>query len=152
QPVAEWNATRLTQKRLDHREGMRRLRPERARDRRGRVENLGGSDRLLDQSPLRGAAAGDGLAAEDHEPRTPGSDDSRQSLRAAAPGQDADADLGQADARILGRDADVARERDLEPATHAEAVDRDDERPREGFDAVGEALDALLARVGARLE
>src|SRR5207249_1582362 len=41
QPVAEWNATRLTQKRLDHREGMRRLRPERARDRRGRVENLG---------------------------------------------------------------------------------------------------------------
>src|SRR5438552_2156578 len=151
-PVAEWSATRLTQERLDHRERMRRLRRERTRDCRGRVEDLGGSDRLLDQSPLRGAASGDGLAAEDHEPRTPGSDDSRQSLRAAAARQDADADLGQADARILGRDPDVARKRDLERATHAEAVDRDDERLREGFDAVGEALDTLPARAGVRLE
>jgi len=31
-------------------------------------------------------------------------------------------------------------------------VDRDDERLREGFDAVGEALDTLPARAGVRLE
>src|SRR5437867_3093401 len=95
---------------------------------------------------------GDGLAAEDHEPRAAGSDDAWQPLRAAATRQDADADFGQADARVLGRDPDVARERDLERATHAEAVDRDDEWLWERLDAVGEALDTLPARVGIRLE
>src|SRR5436309_10651535 len=152
QPVAEWSATRLTQERLDYLERMRRLRPERARDRRGRVENLGGSDRLLDQSPLRGAASGDRLAAEDHEPRTPGSDGSRQSLRAAAARQDAEAELGQADARILGRDPHVARKRDLARATHADAVDRGDEWRRRGFGMFGDAMDTLPARIRVRLE
>src|SRR5437870_6686048 len=152
QPVAERSAARLTQERLDHREHVRRLRRERARDRRRGVEDLGGRDHLLHESPFRGAASGDGLAAEDHEPRAARSDDAWQPLRAAAARQDADADLGQADARVLGRDPDVARERDLERTTHAEAVDRDDEWLREGFDAVREALDALPARVGVRIE
>src|SRR5436190_698331 len=93
--------------------------------------------------PLRGAATGDRLPTEDHEPRASGSDDACESLRAAAAGQDADADLGQADARVLRRDADVARECDLQSAAHAEAMDRDDDRLRESFDAVGEALDTL---------
>src|SRR5439155_4036657 len=152
QPVAEQSAARLTQERLDHREHVRRLRRERARDRRRGVEDLGRRDHLLHESPLRGAASGDGLAAEDHEPRAAGSDDAWQPLRAAATRQDADADFGQADARVLGRDPDVARERDLERATHAEAVDRDDEWLWERLDAVGEALDTLPARVGIRLE
>ena len=131
---------------------MRRLRRERPRDRRGPVEDLGRPDRLLHQTPLRGAASGDRLPAEDHEPRAPGSDGAWRALRAAAARQDADADLGQTDLRVLGRDPDVARERDLQPAAHAEAVDRDDERLREGFDAVGETLDPLPTRVGIRLQ
>src|SRR3989440_6449368 len=109
QPVPEGSAVGLTQERLDHHEGVRRLRRERPRDRGGPVEDFGGPDRLLHQTPLRGAASGDGLAAEDHEPRAPGADRAWQALRAAAPRQDADADLGQADARILRRDPDVAR-------------------------------------------
>src|SRR2546428_575850 len=83
-------------------------------------------------------------------PRAPGSDHARQALGAAAARQDADADLGQSDARVLGRDPNVARERDFQPATHAKAMDRDDERLREGLDAIGQALDTLPARVGIR--
>src|SRR5438876_2786064 len=127
EPLAEPSVSRLTQERFDDREYVRRLRRERARDPRGPVEDFGGPDRLLHQTPLRGAASGDGLPAEDHEPRAPGSDGTWQPLGAAAPRQDADAHLGQADPRVLGRDADVARQRDLQPATHTEAVDRDDE-------------------------
>src|SRR5205809_2843631 len=124
EPVAEPSLSRLTQERFDDREDVRRLRRERARDPRGPVEDFGGPDRLLHQTPLRGAASGDGLPAEDHEPRAPGSDGAWQALGAAAAGQDADAHLGQADLRVLGRDADVARKGDLQPATHTEAVDR----------------------------
>src|SRR2546428_3081327 len=151
EPVAEPSATRLTQERLDHHEGVRRLHRERARDRRGPVEDFGGPARLLHQTPLRRAASGDGLAAEDHEPRAPGSDGAWQTLGAAAPRQDADAHLGQADPRVLGRDANVARQRDLQPATHTEAVGRDDGRLRKSFDAVGEARGSLSARGGLPL-
>src|SRR5213593_2760950 len=77
EPIAQWSLTRLAQERLDHREGVRRLRRERARDPRGAVEDFGGPDRFLHQTPLRGAASGDGLPAEDHEPRTSESDGSR---------------------------------------------------------------------------
>src|SRR5437899_7657430 len=49
QPVPERSATRLTQERLDHDEGVRRLHRERARDRRGPVKDFGGPDRLLHQ-------------------------------------------------------------------------------------------------------
>src|SRR5213594_2681360 len=103
QPVAEQSAARLTQERLDHREHVRRLRRERARDRRRGVEDLGRRDHLLHESPLRGAASVDGLAAEDHEPRAAGSDDAWQPLRAAATRQDADADFGQASTRSARR-------------------------------------------------
>src|SRR5438093_2373381 len=109
EPVAEPSIGRLTQERFDHREGVRRLRRERARNRRGRVEDLRRPDRLFHESPLRGAATGDRLPTEDHEPRASGSDDACESLRAAAAGQDADADLGQADARGLRRGACAAR-------------------------------------------
>src|SRR5467141_1598721 len=88
QSVAERSTARLTQERLDHRQSVRRLRREGACDRRGCVEDLVGSDHLLHQSPLRGAAPRDGLPAEDHEPRAPGSNDAWESLRAAAAGQD----------------------------------------------------------------
>src|SRR6267378_235993 len=121
QSVAEPSVSGLTQEHLDDREDVRRLRREHARDRRGPVEDLGGPDRLLHQTPLRGAASRDGLPAEDHEPRAPGSDGAWQALRAAAAREDADAHLGQADLRVLSRDADIARQRDLQPATHTEA-------------------------------
>src|SRR5207237_5737674 len=143
EPVAEPSVICLTQERFDDREGVWRLRRERARDPRGPVEDFGGPDRLLHQTPLRGAASGDGLPAEDHEPRASGSDGAWQALGAAASRQDADAHLGQADLRVLGRDADVARQRDLQSADHTDAVDRADDRLWESLDAVGEALDAL---------
>src|SRR3989442_7030184 len=63
QPVAERSAARLTQERLHHREHGRRPRPERARDRRCGVEDLGGRDPPLPRSPFPGAASGDGPAA-----------------------------------------------------------------------------------------
>src|SRR5258706_5425386 len=148
EPVAEPSVSGVTQERLDDREDERRLRRERPRDPRGPVEDVGGPDRLLDQTPLRGAAPGDWLAAHDHEPRAPGSDGAWQALRAAPAGQDADADLGQADPRVLSRDADVARECALQPAAHTEAVDRDDDRLRESLNSVSEALVAFPPRVG----
>src|SRR5258706_2876449 len=73
-PVAEGSVSGLTQERFDDREDVGRLRGERARDRRGAVEDFGRTDRLFHESPLRGAASGDRLPAEDHEARAPGSD------------------------------------------------------------------------------
>src|SRR4029077_12413975 len=57
--VAELCVSRLTQERLDDREGVRGLRRERAPDLRGPVEHVGRPDCLLHQSPLRSAASGD---------------------------------------------------------------------------------------------
>src|SRR5207302_9361057 len=80
QSLAERSAARLTQERLDHREGVRRLRRERARYRRGPIKDFRRRDRLLHESPLEGAASADGLAAEDQEPRASGPDDAWQAL------------------------------------------------------------------------
>ncbi len=52
----------------------------------------------------------------------------RQALHAAGQRRQADARLGQAEARVLGGDDDVARQRDLEAAAEREAVDRGDHR------------------------
>src|SRR6266851_1146883 len=81
EPVAQPSVGGLAQQRLDDGEHGGRLRRERARDPRGPLEDFGGRDRLLDQTPLRGAASRDGLPAEDHEPRAPGSDRAWQALR-----------------------------------------------------------------------
>src|SRR5262249_4914892 len=57
--------------------------------------------------------------------------------------------LGEPELRICLRDADVARERDLEAAAEAVAVDRRDDGDRRGLDQVGDGLDP--ARPSARV-
>ena len=51
-----------------------------------------------------------------------GADDPRQPLRAAAARDDRQPYLGQAELRRLGRDPDVAAQRELQPAAEAEAI------------------------------
>ena len=60
----------------------------------------------------------------------------RDALRAAAAGEEADLDLGQADARLVavGDDPIVAGERQLEAAAHADAVDRRRDRLAAGLE------------------
>ena len=55
----------------------------------------------------------------------------RDPLRAAAAREDPELDLGKAEARLVARDAQVARERELEAAAEGEAFDGGDHRPRE---------------------
>ena len=55
-------------------------------------------------------------------------DHAGEPMDAAGPCDQADARLWQSENRILWRDDDVAGERDLEPATHRDAVDRGDRR------------------------
>ena len=60
---------------------------------------------------------------------------------AAGVGDHAVGDLGQPEARALGRDADVAQQRPLERAAHDPALAGDDDRRVE----VPELLDAAVA-------
>ena len=64
-------------------------------------------------------------------------DDARQALRAAGAGRDGQSDLGQAETRALGADADVAGERQLQPAAEGVALDRGDGRHGQ----IGQALE-----------
>ena len=80
------------------------------------------------------------------------SDDARQALGAAGAGQHAEGDLGQADLdRPLARDAQVARERDLEAAAHGVAVERGDDELRRLLEAqqrlVGVEAEVVLERL-----
>ena len=83
------------------------------------------------------AAAGSNLVAlEQHLQRVRRLHQPRDALRAAAAGEQADLDLGQADARLLavGDDAIVAGERQFETAAHADAIDRRGDRLAAGFE------------------
>ena len=59
-----------------------------------------------------------------------------QPLRAAAAGDDAEQDLGLAEHGPLGRDAEVARQRQLAPAAEGVAADGGDHEPGDGGDGV----------------
>jgi hypothetical protein len=52
----------------------------------------------------------------------------------------AEHDLGEAEPRVLHRDAVVAGERDLEPAAEAVAVDHGDGRRRQAIEAIDNAV------------
>ena len=70
----------------------------------------------------------DRLAADDHVERGLDAEHARQALRAAGARQQAELHFRQRDLRARRGDAVVAAERQLEPAAHADAVDRGDDR------------------------
>ena len=67
-------------------------------------------------------------AGEDDVERAALADDARQALRAAVDERDAPAALGEAEPRVRVADAQVAPQRQLEPAGEAPAADRGDRR------------------------
>ena len=85
---------------------------------------------LCTSPPLSAAAGPDRAAFQHHRQRGHGAHQARQALRAAGAGHQADLGLDQAelDARIVGDDAVVAGEADLQPAAQRQAVDGGDER------------------------
>ena len=69
-------------------------------------------------------------------------DEAGRALRAATAREDAELDLGEAEARRVGGDAQVARQRELEAAAEREPVDRRDHRPRDRGERVEPGADA----------
>ena len=95
---------------------------------------------------LRGGDAA--LAGHDHVERRLDADRARQPLRAAGARQQAELHLGQRQRGRGARDAVVASERQLQPAAHADAVDRRDHRLGAVF---GDADHRMQRGLGARL-
>ena len=93
-------------------------------------------------SPSRWAStAPSGSAGEEHLERDPAREETGEPLGAAGAGEEAELDLGDAEARVVGRHPEVAREGELEPAAERGAVDRGDRRLRvllEPVEDVGE--------------
>ena len=109
-------------------------------------------DDELDEPPRLRGLGRDALARHDQPARATRRDQPRRALRAAAAGKQPEVHLGKAELRIARRDPEVARERDLEPAAEAVAVDRGDDRHRRALDQVGDRLDPagpIAAAVGA---
>ena len=91
--------------------------------------------------------------------------DAREPLRAARARDDPEARLDEPELGRVGREAEVARERELEPAAEGRAVDGRDHGPREGRDGVDDGVEraqerprllerhrAPLLEIGARAE
>ena len=70
----------------------------------------------------------DRIARQDHRQRLLDADQARQALRAARAGDEAELDLGQAEPRAGRGDAEMAAQRQLEPAAERRAVHRRDGR------------------------
>jgi hypothetical protein len=75
----------------------------------------------------------DRIAGDDHLERLLGPDQARQSLGAASPGEKAELDLGQADARRRDGDTEMAGQCHLEPAPECRPVQCRDDRLWHGF-------------------
>src|SRR5262249_48230025 len=96
-------------------------------------------DDLLDEPPALGLLGRDRLARDVEEERALRADEARQPLRPAGAGDEAELDLPLAELRVRGRDAHVARPRQLEPpppapAAEAPAADRRDDALRARLD------------------
>ena len=87
------------------------------------------------------------IAGEEQLERAPLADDPGQALRAGVAGNDAEVDLGLAELRRVGGDADRARHRQLAAAAERVAVDRGDDRLPHLLDQVEDVLpgDRVLA-------
>ncbi len=109
------------------------------------VHEPGARHRARDQPQLLRAARVERASGQDQVERAREPDQSRQPRGAAKAGKDAEQGLGQADlgARLLSRDARVARQRQLGAAAQTHAVDRGHGRVREGGEPVEGAVREL---------
>ncbi len=87
-------------------------------------------DHLVDKSRTPSATGVQPTATENDVQRTLEADEARQALRAATGGQDAQVylRLSERHTRGVGCDAEVARQRQLEPAAERGTADRRDSR------------------------
>src|SRR4051794_2659924 len=99
-------------------------------------------DDELDETPLPRRGGVDPLAGHGQPARTARRDQTWGTLGTAAPRQEAEVDLREAELRVDVRDAEVTGERDLQAATEAVAVDRRDDGDGRALDQVGGRLDA----------
>ena len=104
----------------------RRLAAELARPRARHVVQLVVGHDAVDEADLVGLVGGDRVAGEVELQRPRRPDEPRQALRAAEAGDDAEVDLGLAEARRLRGDPHVAAHRQLAAAAVGHRVDRGD--------------------------
>ncbi len=102
----------------------------------GLGEQIGRRHDLVDDAHAQCGLRIDALAFEHEGQRGHGADHARQALRAAAARDEADLGLRKADARlrIVGHDAIVAGERELQPAAERGSVHRGDDGFLAGFE------------------
>ena len=95
-----------------------------------RGKRLAGRRHLADHAHAQRFGGAEHPAGHQQQHGALAADQARQFLRAAAAGQDADLDFGQAEAGALAGDDDVGAQRQLQPAAERKAFDRGDHRLR----------------------
>ncbi len=107
---------------------------------------------LVDQPGGQRGLGVDHVAARNHVEGEFRADESRQALGPAAAGDEAELDLGQAQPRLLGCDAPMAAQGELQPAAQRGAVDGGDgglgAALERGGERPGHRLDARLVQFG----
>ena len=105
-------------------------------------------DDLVDEADLERLGRAQRAALEAEPKRRPRSDEVDEALGAAAAGREAEQDLGLADPVLvaLGRDPEVAGERELAAAAHRRAVDRGDDDRAGGVQAQQRVAEVLRLR------
>ena len=81
---------------------------------------------LVDEAEPRASAASTRRPVEDHAHSLLEADLSRKTVHSASQRDGTDERFGRREARVSGRDDEIARERDLETAAKRHAVDRGD--------------------------
>src|SRR3989442_3174622 len=127
EPAGEWHTVAEHRRELDPTD--RERRPSRVRPHalHGLGLELRGKDDLIDDAERQRLRRRDRGAAQHEVERLLLADEARQPLRAAGPRQQSERHLWEADAVLtVGRDPEVAAQRDLETAAQAMPVDRRD--------------------------
>ena len=105
------------------------------------VQRLAFRHHLVDEAERLALGRRHPPPGQDHAERLLLPDHARQAVHAAGPGDQPDARFGQGEDGVLGGDDEVAGERDLEAATHGNAIHRGDHRLVEVM-ALGQAGEA----------
>ena len=113
---------------------------------RDRVHPVG-RDHAVGESDRERLLRADVAAGEDHLPGTCEPDQPGQPLGPTRAGDDPEPDLGQAELRVLGHDAEVARERELAPAAERVAVDGRQHRFRDLLQVAARLLERRDVRI-----
>ena len=94
----------------------------------GRGVDVGGRHDLVGEADGERLLGVDEATAEDDLLGARGADEARQALRAAGARDDAEEDLRLAELRVVGDDAEVARQGELAASAEGVAGDRGDDR------------------------